>query len=51
VARAVGWLAELDCGLLSDEILQGAATVESMLGELGRRVQPRAAEWHGAASE
>src|SRR5471030_1194877 len=36
---------------LSDEILEGATTIEAMLGELERRVQPLASEWQGAASE
>jgi WXG100 family type VII secretion target len=37
--------------LLSEEILEGATSIESMLGELERRVRPLASEWQGSASE
>jgi WXG100 family type VII secretion target len=37
--------------LLSEEILDGATTIERMLGDLEQRVRPFASEWQGAASE
>jgi WXG100 family type VII secretion target len=37
--------------VLSEEILQGASTIERMLDDLELRVRPLASEWQGGASE
>jgi WXG100 family type VII secretion target len=36
---------------LSDEIQQGAAAIQMLLGELERKVRPLTADWQGTASQ